>query len=261
MKRKMSAPVAALFTSLICILLSGAGVALFATSIRPTQLHMQATSIASNFLTAQVKSMQQAQVAATTQAQETISLMNELYRHSTSSQPVYSDPLSESNNPAWSQSVAGPGCNFTHGAYQDVISIQATLQSCFYQSAILRNFAFQVQMTLLQGDGGGIIFRGTATTNVISAYYFSFAGYSYSLFEYQNGHPHILTNGYLLANQHQSHLLTVIAKGSNFYLYVDSQYLDSVSDNTLSSGAVGVFAEDSLDPTAVSFNNAQIWQL
>ncbi len=58
----------------------------------------------------------------------------------------------------------------------------------------------------------------------------------------------------------QSNLLTVIARGSNFYLYVNKQYITSVGDNTFSTGVIGVFAAGANATDAV-FSNAQVWRL
>jgi len=59
----------------------------------------------------------------------------------------------------------------------------------------------------------------------------------------------------------QLNTLTVIAKGSTIYFYINKQYVGSATDNTYSSGMLGVFAADDTANTDVSFSNAQVWAL
>jgi hypothetical protein len=59
----------------------------------------------------------------------------------------------------------------------------------------------------------------------------------------------------------QVNLLTVIARGSNIYLYVNNHYLTHVTDSKRLSGAVGVFARSDTTATNVQFSNAKIWNL
>jgi hypothetical protein len=60
----------------------------------------------------------------------------------------------------------------------------------------------------------------------------------------------------------QSNLLTVIARGSTIYLYVNQQYLTSISDNTSSSGEIGVFGENTGGGHVdVAFSKIQVWKL
>ncbi len=60
----------------------------------------------------------------------------------------------------------------------------------------------------------------------------------------------------------QPNLLTVIAQGSSIYLYVNAQFLTSVSNQTSSYGSIGVFAENTKGgPVDVKFNLIQVWTL
>ena len=62
-------------------------------------------------------------------------------------------------------------------------------------------------------------------------------------------------------NLNQTNLLIVIARGSYIYLYVNKQYAGSVTDNTYTSGQIGVFGADNANPTDVAFSHTQLWKL
>ncbi len=59
-------------------------------------------------------------------------------------------------------------------------------------------------------------------------------------------------------NLNQTNLLIVIARGSYICLYVNKQYAASVTDNTSTSGQIGVFGADNANPTDVAFSHRQI---
>jgi hypothetical protein len=44
-------------------------------------------------------------------------------------------------------------------------------------------------------------------------------------------------------------------------VYVNKQYLASVTDSTYSMGQIGVTAEDLTNSTEVVFSNAKVWKL
>jgi hypothetical protein len=57
-------------------------------------------------------------------------------------------------------------------------------------------------------------------------------------------------------------VITIIARGSNFYFYVNGQFLVSASDSSLTCGKIGLFAVDwTTGPGAASFSNIKIWKL
>jgi len=59
----------------------------------------------------------------------------------------------------------------------------------------------------------------------------------------------------------QPNTLTLVAQGNNLYFYINNQFTDTASDGTFTSGSIGVFGEDSSNPTDVAFANAKVWQL
>src|SRR6266480_1617537 len=113
-------------------------------------------------------------------------------------------------------------CTFTGGAYH-VRSMN--YEDCLSQGSNFRNFAFQVQMTILKGDAGGIIFR----TSYL--FYFSTVGGYTVSFPLVSGKTQSFKSGL-----NQSNLITVVAHGSNFYLYVNKQYVTQFRDSIYSAG-------------------------
>ena len=90
-----------------------------------------------------------------------------------------------------------------------------------------------------------------------------FGDYVLSIFQNSNqskvlkyGRTSDLNPGLNQANQ-----VAVVARGSNFYFYLNKQYFAYLSDSTYSSGMIGVFAASDQHPTEVAYNNAQVWIL
>jgi hypothetical protein len=52
-----------------------------------------------------------------------------------------------------------------------------------------------------------------------------------------------------------------MAQGNVISLFVNKQFIASISDTTYSSGGIGLIAEDQGNPTDVAFNDAQVWKL
>src|SRR5205807_3608545 len=75
---------------------------------------------------------------------------------------VINDPLTNNNNGyGWETTPdAGGVCQFTGGAYQVNEKAYDTREYCpAYNTNFGSNFAYQVQMTIVQGDLGGLIFN------------------------------------------------------------------------------------------------------
>jgi hypothetical protein len=170
------------------------------------------------------------------------------------------DQLSASN------STASGSCTYTGGAYHSIMPRTNFFQPCFAEAPTYGNFAFQVQMTITQGDEGGIIFRADPVNSKFYLFRISQSG-AYDLFLYvdnQGSHAkNLLSNSSPLIKmgQNQTNTITVVARGANIYFFINSQYLDGVSNGMFSSGKIGVFGESNTHPTDVAFSNAQVWQL
>jgi hypothetical protein len=264
-------------------MLGGISLILYSAVVQPAQLHMQATATALAELhleasqtaradaqasaTAQAiaNATSTAQALATAQAVATATALQDIYTRATRGTPVFDDPLSyDANN--WDIGVAngGGGCSFSGGAYHAAVQQTGYYLPCFAQGSNFSNFAYQVSMTFVQGDEGGIIFRSDTANS--KAYLFdvkSDGTYSFYLTK-DSSHNAPLSAGFSSAfhtGLNHANLLTVVARGSDLYLYINRRFAASVSDGTYSSGEIGVFAGDSSKPTDAAFTNAKVWQL
>jgi hypothetical protein len=119
-------------------------------------------------------------------------------------------------------------------------------------------------MTITRGDYGGLIFRANSTATKFYVFRLESDGIFDLFVSQDNNHTTELSYGNSSAIHKyagHSNLLTVVARGSNMYLYINKQYVSTVSDNTYKSGQIGVFAEDHTNPTDVAFSNVQVWKL
>jgi len=134
------------------------------------------------------------------------------------------------------------------------------------------NFAYQVHMTVQQGDGGGLIFRAT-TPNFNSAMYRFDVRPSLQVFNIliqtdnaKRTNPVCDSQGdtYCLSpliNKTGENTLTVIAEGNILYFYINGICVAGVKDNTISAGYIGVYAVDQKNKTDVAFDSAEVWQI
>jgi hypothetical protein len=173
-----------------------------------------------------------------------------------------------SQNPNGWRALSG-NCTFT-GNVLHVTAKPAgstkTVSGCVAVSTNFDNFAYQAKATIAKGSIGGLMFRLGS-----GLYLFAISSEGVYLLVAGNANGFANNNVKLLAGANslaintglnQLNLLTVIARGSTVYLYINKQYLTSVSDSTSSAGAIGVMGEDlkggSVD---VAFSEIQVWKL
>lgn len=205
------------------------------------------------------------------QATATAVAYQNFYTTSTSGAPAFNDPLRDnSRGNGWSEgtSTGGGGCQFSGGAYHATISNNSFFESCDTTSASLANFAYSVQMKIVQGDCGGVLFREADLNNGKFYYWRVCQQGTYNLLLYTNntgGTAKTLLSSSIPSfhtGLNASNLLTVIAKGQSIYLYVNKQLVESINDATYLQGHLGMSA-DSLgsSPTDVAYTNAEVWKL
>src|SRR2546423_1454726 len=274
-----------LLTALTVFVMGASVIILYFTVIQPNQLRAQttaasvvkstATSLSQARDTAQAGATAQAQMTATAtvqtqgaQTKATATVLQHIFNQATSGNPVLNDSLNQQDNNNWEvdSKAGGGGCAFTNGAYHVSTLLTGFFSSCYDHSHIFSNFVFQVQMTVLKGDRGGIIFRSDPTNTKFYLFRVGQDG-SYDLYLYVDTTG---SNAQLLAQGSSSAIHTglnhpnkiaVIANGSNLSFYVDQQFIVSIKDTTYQSGSIGVFADDQTNPTEVAFSNAKVWTL
>ena len=181
----------------------------------------------------------------------------DIYNQATSGSPVLNDPLSGQDANDWTTfSSPQASCGFREGGYHISITQQNTFQPCFEHAISFSNFAAQVEMTMLSGDGGALLFRAGGA----DPYGYRFAlNRDYSDLVY--GDNSLYRSSDVKTNLNNTFLLTVIARGNTIYLYRDKQWLATVVDSSASSGIIGLDALKFSQNAEVVYKNLKVWTL
>lgn len=152
--------------------------------------------------------------------------------------------------------VQSGGSSFTSNGYQVSDSQASSYFPCDETGVAMSNFTFQVEMAVTAGDGGGVIFRHTASSEyrlrVSANGTYDLGGPGMSLISGSSTAIHTGVN--------QSNLVTIIAQGSNIYIYINKQRILYTTDPSVTTGVFGLFAIDFTQPTTALFKNVKIWQ-
>lgn len=222
-----------------------------ATSISAKETAVSATS------TAIVEATATAIALATTTAYNEIIMVG----------PMKLNNTMQSNNPIENWDImdisTGAGCTFIKGSYHAGELKGGNFSACFEHGIDLADFSYQVDMTILKGDQGGIAFRANPDTGTFYYFYLDTHGnYALELVNSDTlGQP--LAQGFSVAINkgfNVPNLIAVVAKGSSIQIYVNMQPVTGVTDSSVGHGNLGVVAQDLNTSTDVSFNNAQAWQ-
>jgi hypothetical protein len=138
----------------------------------------------------------------------------------------------------------------------------ATARDCAANNTDFRNFAFEVQMTLISGDYAGIIFCN-ATTDRYYLFRIGVDGsYSLLLMSQTNSDGVPLATGSVSVNLSQPNLIAAVVNGGSIGLYMNRQLIRSVNDSTYSHGHIAVFSWNATGTAAQAvFRNAKVWAL
>jgi serine/threonine protein kinase len=179
------------------------------------------------------------------------------------------DPLSNnSKHYNWSElNNSSESCAFTGEAYHAKTLEGGYYYPCFAQNTDFMDFSYEVQMKIVRGDCGAILFRSDSASGKF--YYFRVCqGGSYALYLYVNNtgtNTEILinpkTNPAVHAGLNQTNLVAIVARTHRLDLYMNHQKIDSISDSTYSHGQIGVVADGfpASEPTEVVYSNAKVW--
>jgi DnaJ-like protein len=288
-RRRISLTVTILLIVMVLFLIGGSGLIFYVGIYQPQKMHADATATVNTQITGTAQANAQAtanalatsraeanatattQASATAAASATATALQAILSQATSGNPTLNDSLSAPSNNNWDQlaasnSTASGSCAYTGGAYHSTMPTKGFFQPCYAQAPTFSNFAYQVDMTITQGDEGGILFRADPTNSKFYLFHISQSG-AYDLFLYidnQGTHAkNLLSNSTTLFKQglNQTNTITVVARGGAIYFFINGQYLDSVNDSTFASGKIGVFGESNTNSTDVAFSNARVWQL
>jgi eukaryotic-like serine/threonine-protein kinase len=176
------------------------------------------------------------------------------------------DPLSDtSRGYAWDVSTHTDGtCAFSGGAYHASTPKTHFFYVCTAEATDFSNSAFEVQLKILHGDCGGMIFR--ADSNSGKLYFFEVCQDGRYLFsrylDYTGNNVKDLAGGTssaITTGLNQANVIAVMAQGSTLSIYVNKQKIASASDSSFNHGQIGLLADSNNQPTEVAFNDVKVW--
>jgi eukaryotic-like serine/threonine-protein kinase len=174
------------------------------------------------------------------------------------------DPLrDDSSGSGWEKGTQN--CAFIAGAYH-VSAIGVNHHNyCVAQATSFSNFAYEVQMTIIKGDVGGMIFRADNTNETYYIFFVDQNGY-YSLYNVGKTFQQLVSkfSSSIKQGLNQINLLAVVVMGTTITLYANHQQLASVNDSTYNLGQIGLIASpgpNTSNPTEVVYSNARVWSL
>jgi hypothetical protein len=181
----------------------------------------------------------------------------------TSTRPAIDDQMHGPNPYKWD---TGIGCTFKNKTYSVTITQKSSFIPCIAKNTKLSNFVYQVRMKIIKGDAGGLIFRANATSS--KAYLFNIGqDGSYSIYYYPGDAAQTtktISSGFsdlIATGQGRENLVAVIAKKNSVDLYINKKYLTSFQDSNLTSGQIGIIANDNQNDTEVVCTQIQVWHL
>lgn len=170
-------------------------------------------------------------------------------------------------------------CGFRQGAYHVLLPATAYVAECFaHVGPFGPNVALQVDMTVLKGYSGGLVFRAQGpSTNwdvIISRIPIDIWGqYNFYLAStnmpcHRSKDPIALSycyspHGTITYGTGVTNTMTVIALGPQVYLYVNGFFIDQTQAPASSplAGFFGVFANGSQAAADVAFRHIQLWNI
>jgi len=157
------------------------------------------------------------------------------------------------------------GCNFVDGGYQVQEALPTFLRPCFAEATNFHNFAYQVSLTFNTPCAGGMLFRGTKSTDTY--YLFTVNANGTYLFEVygSNASDHATLasgNSSAILGVGQANTLAVIADKAVIDLFINQTFVAEIADlHLLSGGQIGVAVYNTGQPASATFSNAQVWQI
>src|SRR5262249_45369383 len=133
---------------------------------------------------------------------------------------------------------------------------------------IFSNFAFEVQLTIIQGDCGGMLFRAD---NEGHYYFFDICeNGTYLVSKHVDGiSPHFKSfysgrSSAIHRGQGHQNKIAVVVNGSLMTFYVNEQQIDQEQDSSYTSGKIALIADpyaSGAHATDVAYSNARVWAL
>ena len=178
--------------------------------------------------------------------------------------PTLNDPLSGQDENQWAVGTYNDGyCKFIGGTYHARGNNNGSDNFCTSGNSDFSNFTYQVNMQIISGDCGGIIFRADDVANNFYSFEICQDGsYDFLIYKKDNASSVInqKVNSAIYTGLQIQNIIKVVANGNVFDLYVNNKKIDSVTNSTFSHGQIGIIAKAKNNPpTEVAFSNAEVW--
>ena len=179
---------------------------------------------------------------------------------------AFSDPLNDGSTNRWETGNSSYGdCRFANGAYHVSATSMHNYQFCD-ASGSFSNFAFEVELTIIQGDCGGIVFRHNNGNRQTDHFDICQSG-SYAVVKnvdnsdsdiqlLQNSNSPAINTGL-----NHTNTIAVVASSSTLTFYINQQRIDQVQDSSYTEGSIGLMAYSVNHATEVAYNHAKFWML
>lgn len=191
-----------------------------------------------------------------------------IYTNATNANATFSDSLRDSTDAQWDNSQWSDGsiaCQITNGDYHVRILQDTYFTSCLNNTDNFSNFAYQIQMSIIKGDQGCIVFRYDEV-NAQTFYMFCLdteGNYTF-IAQTPDGYLNTLeqgTSSAMVTGLNHINTVAVVAQNDVFDFYVNKLFVLNATDDTAKNGEVGVGISNNGDFAEVVFNNAQVWRL
>ena len=207
-----------------------------------------------------------AKATATALSQQLTPTAQDVYNKAMKNSPTFFINAQD-NMQNWDQSAS---CTFIDNTYQIITTVPDQYTSCMAKSTNLKNFAYQVKLTVSSdGDTGGLIFR--AEKNLQTFYRLSLDSQGmYTLILCQtcvdtttSGDTKVKQGSINVINSvGHPNKLTVIVLNNAIYLYVNSNFAMKLDDSAITnSGNIGLYAVSKNQSTKVTFSDGKVWKL
>ena len=179
---------------------------------------------------------------------------------------AFFDPLSQEDRWHRASGSARALCQFTRGALHVSEPPTGYFGWCLADGIFSSNFAFEVQLTITQGDCGGMTFRDDSNGDF---YKFTICqGGTYRVTRYISNSSSVLqenNSSAIHTGLGQQNKMAVVASSSTIIFYVNERQIDQEQDSSNTPGKIALIA-NSYSPggghiTDVAYSNAKLWTL
>lgn len=183
------------------------------------------------------------------------------YREVTAQSPVLDVSFMDESAENW---TSNRGCVFKEDGYHVREYTRTLTQECLTHRSYQGDFAFQVEMAILDGNGGGLIIH-----SIDARYSYHFAidrdgSYSLTIGSMPASGDDVASteSSAIGTGVQQKNILTVISRRERLSFYINGTYVDQIRDYRPLSGDIGMFATRYQDGPAVELlcRNAKMWE-